>query len=156
MDVALLTLLVAAPFALATAYFDLKTMEIPHWLAISTAIAFIALVFATLPMEAALWRVGIGFGLLIAFFVMHMFGLIAGGDAKAIATFAMLVKPVDASFVLVLLAASGLLMMLGILLLRRTALAGGEWKVWSTNKFPYGVALCATTLTYLGLAAALL
>lgn len=152
MDAALITLLVASPFALATAYFDLKTMEIPHWLAISTAIAFVGLVFATLPLEDALWRVGVAFAILVVFIILFIVNLIAGGDAKAMATFSLLVAPIDAGFVLFLLAVSGLVMLATISALRMTPLANGSWAVWSAGRrFPYGVALCATLLIYLSL-----
>ena len=154
MDGALLTLIVAAPFALATAYSDLKTMEIASQWGISTAVAFLGLVFATLPMGDALFRVGAAFAILIVLMLLFFVGGVAGGDAKAMATFALLVAPIDAGFVLLLLSVNGLVMLAVISLLRRTRLAGGEWKFWSAERrFPYGVALCATLLIYLSLVA---
>ncbi|MEM7543918.1 MAG: prepilin peptidase [Pseudomonadota bacterium] len=153
-DPALLTLLVAAPVALATVYFDLRYMEIPNWLTGGAAVIFTVLVFATLPQSDALWRVAgaaIVFVICVALFFLRQMG---GGDAKSAPGFALLVAPPDVAVVLFLLSVIALMGLATITLLRRTRLAGGEWKMWQDKtKFPYGVALGLTALIYLSLVA---
>ena len=156
-DAALISLIVATPIAVAVAISDLRTMEIPNWLTGGAAVIFLALVFALLPLEAALWRVA-GAGLVfVACVALFFMGAMGGGDAKAAPGFALLVAPNDAAVVLLLLSIVALVGVVVIALLRRTALGRGSWKVWSeVGRFPYGLALASTILIYLALAAFLI
>lgn len=156
-DDALIALLVASPIALAVAISDLRYMEIPNWMTAGAAAVFMVLVFVMLPMEAALWRLGVAGIVFAACVALFFAGAMGGGDAKAAPGFALLVAPNDASVVLILLSIVAVVGVGVVAILRRTALANGSWKVWSaTGKFPYGVALSATLLIYLSLAAFLI
>lgn len=152
-DMALVALLAAIPFALFGAYSDLKTMELPHWLAPAAAAVFAVVVFMGLPMEAALYRIGGGVLVLVIGFLLYLANAIGAGDVKLASAFAILVAPVDAFFVLVVLSFFSVINMILIWGLRRTSLASGEWRVWSGKGFPYAVALGQALILYLALAA---
>ena len=157
-DMALLGLALATPIGFATAFFDLKTMEIPNWLTGGAALIFLAYVFFALPMDEAIWRLVGGLLVLAICFVLFVVKVMGGGDAKAAAAFAPVVAAVDAPFVLLLLSVTALLGMVAVLLLRRTVFANAEadggWAVWSARgRFPYGVALGSTLIIYLALVA---
>lgn len=155
-DMALLALALATPIGLATAYFDLRTMEIPNWLSGGAAVVFLAFVFAALPFDEALSRLLGGLLVLVACFALFAAKVMGGGDAKAAAAFAPMIAAIDGPFVLLLLSATALIGMAVVILLRRTifADASGGWAVWSARgRFPYGVALGATLIIYLALVA---
>ncbi len=153
-DDAVISLFIAAPIAVAMALSDLKHMEIPNWMTGGAAVILLALVFALLPLEVALWRLA-GAGIVfVACLALFFGGAMGGGDAKAAPGFALLVAPVDASLVMILLSVVALIGVVVLAGLRRTALAGGSWKVWAAKgQFPYAVALGATIIIYLSLAA---
>ena len=152
-DMALVAFAAAIPFAVAGAYYDLKTMEIPHWVAPVAAVVFAAIVFVGLPMDAAINRILGGLFVLFVGFLLHMARAMGGGDVKLAAAFAILVAAGDAAEVLILLSICSLLNMAVIWGLRRTSLAEGEWRVWSDKGFPYAVALGQALLIYLALVA---
>ena len=154
-DMALVAFLVAAPFALAAAYYDLKTMELPHWLAPVAALVFIGLVFVALPQEAAIWRIVGGLFVLFVGFLLFLANAMGAGDVKVAAAFAVMVAPVGAAFTLILLSLCSLLNIGLIWLLRRTSLAAtGKWAFWrEKGRYPYAVALGQTLLIYLALVA---
>lgn len=153
-DAPLAALLIATPPALAVAISDLRTMTIPNKLTGAVAILFLGLVFFALPLEAALWRLAGGAVVLAAGFGLFLAGMIGGGDAKAAAAFAPMIAPGDAGAALLLLALSALVGLVALALLKRTALARGDWAVWSAGRrFPYGVALSMALVAYLALAA---
>ena len=153
-DIALLTLVIATPVALAVAIFDLRYMEIPNRLTVGAFALFAALVFTTLPLDDALWRLG-GAGLTLAVcFAMFATGAMGGGDAKAATAFAMLIAPVDAGVVLIMLSVIAIASLCVIVTLKKVAFSGGQWAVWrAERRFPYGVALGLTLIVYLALVA---
>lgn len=149
---ALVTLLIAAPFAIGAGYYDLKRMEIPNWLSGGAALVFLALIFATLPVDHALWRIGGAVLVLVVSFVLFMVNQMGPGDGKTAAAFALLVAPQDAPAVLIILSVAALLLLVVVIGLRRTPLAANSsWRVWSDKHLPYGVALGAALLIYLAL-----
>lgn len=149
---ALAALLVAAPFALATAFWDLRALIIPNWLTGAAGAAFLGFVLVALPLDAALWRFAGAALVLLVGFLLFLAGALGGGDAKAAAGFTLMIAPGDAGVALVLLAAAALIGLIVIALLRRTPLGRGSWAVWSARgRFPYGVALAGALLAYLGL-----
>lgn len=154
-DMALVAFLVASPFALAASYYDLSTMEIPHWVAPAAAAAFTAVVFAGLPFDEALWRVIGGFIVLAIGFLLFAAGVAGGGDVKLAAAFAILIAPVDATVVLILLSVTALASLFVIVGLRKTIMSGGgTWRVWNEQKsIPYAVPMAMTLVIYLALAA---
>lgn len=135
-------------------YSDLKTMTIPNWMSVGSVVLFAALVYGTLGLDAFIERL---IGALIVFvvcFLLFWAGQLGGGDAKIAPAFALVVAPVDVSFVLLMLAVLGVLGLGVLTALRRTRLAQGEWKIWSeTRSFPYGVTLSMTLVLYTGLVA---
>ncbi|MFV0473963.1 MAG: prepilin peptidase [Pikeienuella sp.] len=151
---ALVALILATPFALAAAITDLRSMIVPNRLTGAAAFVFLGFVFATLPLDQALWRLAGGalvFGIGFLLFIARMVG---GGDAKTAAAFAPMIAPRDAGVVLVLLAFSALIGLVVIAALRRTRLGEGPWEVWSARgRFPYAVALATTLIAYLALVA---
>ncbi|MEM7269260.1 MAG: prepilin peptidase [Pseudomonadota bacterium] len=156
-EFALITFAVALCLGLAVAIYDLKTMTIPNWLSVGSGVVFLGLMFAALPFEDAIYRVIGGVIVLVVCMLLFFAGQVGGGDAKTAPAFALTVAPVDASFVLLMLAVFGLLGIGLIALLRRTALANGDWMIWShPGRFPYGVTLGMTLIVYTALVAFLL
>lgn len=150
---ALAALLIATPFALAVALWDLRLLIIPNWLTGAAAAVFLGFVFLTLPLETALWRLAGAALVLTLGFALYLSGAL-GGDAKTAAAFTPMIAPGDAGVALVFLAASALIWLAVISLLRLTPLGGGTWAVWSARgRFPYGVALATALLAYLTLVA---
>lgn len=155
----IVTLLVAAPIAIATMVYDVRTMEIPNWLTGGAAIIFIALIFLTLPLDDALWRLAGGAVALVACMALFFAGGMGGGDGKALAGFALLVAPIDRPFVLLLLAVLALICLAGFWLFSNSRIAGAPWQSAEGDelapihkrKVPYGVVLGLTILIYLSL-----
>ena len=153
-DYALIAFLVATPIALMVIISDLKTMTIPNWLTGGAFVIFAALVFWGLNLDDALTRLMGARIVLVVSFILFAIGGLGGGDAKAATGFALLVAPVDAGFVLMTLAVTGLLGIGVVMLLRRTPLAAGSWKMWAEPKrFPYGLTLGVTLIIYTALVA---
>lgn len=153
-EFALISFFIAIPVALAVIISDLRTMTIPNWLTGGAFVLFAALVFVGLDLETALTRLmGAGIVLIVSF-ILFVIGGLGGGDAKAATAFALLIAPVDAGFVLMTLAVTGLIGVGVLFLLRRTPLAEGNWKMWDEPKrFPYGLTLGVTLILYLALVA---
>lgn len=144
----------ATAVGLAVAVYDLKTLTIPNWLSVGSGVLFLLIVLIGLGPWVALDRflgAMLVLGVCFAFFAM---GVMGGGDAKTAPSFAVLVAPADAGFILMALAVNGLIGLIAIMILRRTPLANGSWKVWDAGrKFPYGVTLGMTISLYTGLLA---
>jgi prepilin peptidase CpaA len=144
--------IIAAAFALMVMWWDLKTMTIPNWLTGGAAVVFLGMIFVLLPMDDVIARL-IGSGVvLVAGLLMFFAGGMGGGDVKAATAYALLIAPADRGVALLMLAVFGLLGIVIFWVLRRTPIAKGSWAVWSAPKsFPYGIALSATLITYMGL-----
>lgn len=144
--------IIATVVALAVMWWDLKTMTIPNWLTGGAFVVFLGIILFLLPMDEVIARC-IGAGVvLVAGLVMFFTGGMGGGDVKAATAYALLIAPADRGVALVMLAVFGLLGVVIFWLLRKTPLANGSWAVWSSPRtFPYGIALSAMLITYLGL-----
>ena len=151
---ALVAFFAAIPFAVAAAYSDLKTMELPHWLAPAAAVAFAAIVFIALPMDEAVSRmIGAAFVLFVGF-LLFWANAMGAGDVKVAAAFAIMVAPLDAAFVLILLSICSAVNTVAIWGLRRAGFANDNWAFWNqSGRYPYAVALGQTLLIYLALVA---
>lgn len=151
---ALFIFAIAAVAGVAIAYYDLKTLTIPNWLTGGLFVGFALLVFALHGMDTLVARlIGAALVLLVCF-LLFWAGQMGGGDAKAATALALLVPAVDATFVLIVLAFSGLIGLGALRLVRMTPLARGEWRVWSEPRtFPYGIALAMAIIVYTGLVA---
>ena len=151
-QVTIYAFLIATVVALAVMWWDLKTMTIPNWLSGGAAAVFLALILWVLPLDEVLLRLGTAAVVFVVGLLMFFTGAMGGGDVKAATAFALLIAPADRGVALVMLALFGLLAVIVLWGLRRTPLAHGSWAVWSTPKtFPYGVALSATLIVYMGL-----
>lgn len=144
--------LIASIVALAVMWWDLKTMTIPNWLTGGAFVVFLGLIIFLLPMDEVIAR-GIGAGVvLVVGLAMFFTGGMGGGDVKAATAYALLIAPADRGVALVMLAVFGLLGLVIFWILRRTPLARGSWAIWTAPRmFPYGIALSATLITYMGL-----
>jgi prepilin peptidase CpaA len=100
------------PLMVLTAWYDLKELRIPNWLALAVLAVFLAAGLSGLPIEAFLWRLGAGALVLAAGFVLFAAGLIGGGDAKMAAALAPFVAAEDLAALLLLYAVVTLALLL--------------------------------------------
>lgn len=151
-QVTIYAFIIATVIALAVMWWDLKTMTIPNWLSGGAFVVFLGMILFLLPMDEVIAR-AIGAGVvLVAGLAMFFTGGMGGGDVKAATAYALLIAPADRGVALLMLAVFGLIGLAVFWVLRRTPLAKGSWAVWSSpNSFPYGIALSATLITYMGL-----
>lgn len=151
-DADLLFFIALVPVCLIVAYNDLKYMKIPNWTVISMIVIFVVLGFIVLPLNVFLWRFAGLVVALIAGFILSAMKMMGAGDAKFMAAAALFVSPIDAGYVVIMLALMGPV----ALLLHR--IAGGlfaakmlpEWESWQRKReFPMGLPLTASLLIYL-------
>ena len=84
-------LAVAAPFALWSAWSDLKYMKIPNILVMLMTGAFLISGVILLPLDVFLWRLLGGLIVLVIGFTLFSLGGIGGGDAKFAAAMALFI-----------------------------------------------------------------
>jgi prepilin peptidase CpaA len=152
------------PLMLLTAWYDLKHLRIPNWLALAVLAAFLVAGLWGLPFETFLWRLGAGAAVLGVGFGLFAAGLIGGGDAKMAAALAPFVAAEDVPSLLLLYA----VVTLALLLVLRLAmqLARHRETGWRAvdqyarpareRVFPMGLTFAITIAVYLaaeGLAA---
>lgn len=137
------------------AFNDLKNMRLPNALVIGLALIYIILGPFLLPLQQYLW----GFLNGVVMYVVGMFAFallgVGAGDGKFAAAMAMFIPTADAwavgalfsSFLLGAFAAHRLLR--AIPSVRR---ASPDWVSWQAAKFPMGLALAGTMVSYLGFA----
>lgn len=152
MQADLLFFIALLPVCLIVAYNDLKYMKIPNWTVITMIVIFIVLGFIVLPLNVFLWRFAGLVVALIAGFILSAMKMMGAGDAKFMAAAALFVAPIDAGYVVIMLALMGPV----ALLLHR--IVGGlfaekmlpEWESWQRKReFPMGLPLTASLLIYL-------
>lgn len=153
---ALVFLPVVTPLCLALVWTDLSRMKIPNWITDALLVAFVPLALIALPWQVALWQLAhpaVMFALGIILYSLRLYG---GGDVKFLIAASPYVMLNDVAFVLVLLAA---FLLAGFALhravraspLRRLA---PDWVSWGAQgKYPMGLSLGPTLITYLILAA---
>jgi prepilin peptidase CpaA len=151
-DADLLFFIALVPVCLIVAYNDLKYMKIPNWTVITMIVIFVVLGFIVLPLNVFLWRFAGLVVALIAGFILSAMKMMGAGDAKFMAAAALFVSPIDAGYVVIMLALMGPV----ALLLHR--IAGSlfaakmlpEWESWQRKReFPMGLPLTASLLIYL-------
>ena len=145
------------PISLWVAYSDLRRMIIPNRAVMALLAVFIVLGPFVLPLDDWGWR-WVNFAVvLVAGFVFSSLGLGGAGDAKFAAAMAPFVAVGDLSTLSLLLAAIVLATVIVHRILGRIPAflnAVTDWKSWhSGKKFPMGLPLSLTVITYLGLAA---
>jgi prepilin peptidase CpaA len=160
--VALWLLLGALPVCAWAAHSDLSRMKIPNRSVMALGGVFAALGLALLPLEGWTladwgWRWTHLAVVLVLGMVLNALNLLGAGDAKLTAAAAPFVAVSDGATILWLFA----LMLLSCWLLHRLALVTAgprlapHWVSWTSGRrFPMGVAIGATLLGYLALAAA--
>lgn len=151
-QVTIYAFLISTVIGLAVMWWDLKTMTIPLWLSVGAGVVFLAFIALALPMDEVFARLITAGVVFVAGLAMFFAGGMGGGDVKAATAFALMIAPADRGVALVMLAVFGLLGIIILAILRRTRLANGSWAVWhAPRSFPYGIALSATLITYMGL-----
>lgn len=151
------------PLMLYTAWYDIKHLRIPNWIPLTVLGIYIVTGLWGLPWEAVLWGLAAGAAALVLFFcvwaVMDMIGIagIGAGDIKLFAALVPFVAQKDSLSVLTIYAVTT--MIFGTLFLiawgfnrkarRLASLNQKEKRFWKVAS-PFGVALAATALIYLG------
>lgn len=104
-----LFLSIATPFAIWSAWSDLKLMKIPNVLVLLMAGAFIISGAILLPFDVFLWRLLGGFIVLVIGFTLFSLGGIGGGDAKFAAAMTLFIDHAHIASFLFMLAMFALL-----------------------------------------------
>lgn len=106
-DADLLFFIALVPVCLIVACNDLKYMKIPNWTVITMIVIFVVLGFIVLPLNVFLWRFAGLVVALIAGFILSAMKMMGAGDAKFMAAAALFVSPLDAGYVVIMLALMG-------------------------------------------------
>ncbi|WP_417248223.1 A24 family peptidase [Celeribacter sp.] len=153
---ALVFLIVTTPIAFIAAFNDLKRMKLPNAVVLTLAAAYVVVAPFVLPFEQYLWGFTHGVALYVVGIFLFLFAGVGAGDGKFAAAMAMFIPLADAGAVLMLFAAFLLgafaahRAMRAIPALRR---ATPDWVSWGHAKFPMGLALTGTMVSYFALAA---
>ncbi len=150
-------LAIATPFALWSAWSDLKFMKIPNILVLLMAAGFIISGVILLPFDVYLWRLLGGFIVLTVGFLIFSLGGIGGGDAKFAAAMALFIDHNHiASFLLEL----SLFALIGVILHKIIGKLDfmnpitDNWESWRVEKtskvknFPLGLGMSAALIFY--------
>ncbi len=150
-------LAIGTPFALWSAWSDLKFMKIPNILVLLMTGSFIISGAILLPFDIFLWRLLGGFMILALGFLVFSLGGIGGGDAKFAAAMALFIDHNHiASFLLEL----SLFALLGVILHKVIGKLGfmnpitDNWESWRVEKtskvknFPLGLGMSAALIFY--------
>lgn len=150
-------LAIAAPFAIWSAWSDLKLMKIPNVLVLLMTGAFIISGAILLPFDVFLWRLLGGFLVLVIGFTLFSLGGIGGGDAKFAAAMALFIDHTHIASFLFMLAMFALL---GVVLHKIVGKLGfmspitDNWESWRIEKtskkknFPLGLGMSAALIFY--------
>jgi prepilin peptidase CpaA len=146
-----LALALAGPLAALGGLWDLRRMRIPNWLNAALALLFVPVAALTLPLEAALWRVAVAAGVLLAGYALFVAGRMGGGDVKMLAAAALWIPPAQAGGAMFLLSVAllaGLALVLGA---RRFTAPDTPWRGLRRHarRFPMGVSIGAALVAHL-------
>ncbi|RRH72218.1 prepilin peptidase [Falsigemmobacter faecalis] len=146
-----------APVAFYVAWSDMAAMKIPNKAVLALLVVYAVIGLIALPVTDYAWR-WLHFGVVLVIgFGLTMLGAMGGGDAKFGAAMAPFIALADLKGFLLIFSASLLAAFAAHRLARSIpalrALAP-TWVSWSSPKFPMGLALAASLMIYLGLAAA--
>lgn len=146
----------ALPICLWAAWSDLARMKIPNLAVLALLAGFAVAGPFVLPLPDYGWRWLHAGVMLVVGVVLNAAGAMGAGDAKFIAAAAPYVALGDLPTVLYLLALLAVLSFVLHRLVRASPLrrAAPHWQSWEAgNRFPFGLPLAATLVTYLGRAA---
>ena len=144
-------LALAGALALWGAVSDLRAMRIPNALNAALALAFLPVGLAALPLDAVLWRLAAGLGVLVLGYGAFALGQVGGGDVKMLAAAALWVPPERAGPALMLLSLALLVGLAAVLLIRRLGPEGARWRGLDprTRRYPMGLSIGAALLAHL-------
>lgn len=152
---ALWFLLPVALVSFVAAFNDLKRMKLPNAVVLALAAIYVVMGPFLLPFDQYLW----GFAHAAVMYVVALFAYaylgVGAGDGKFAAAMAMFIPLADLGAVLTLFAAFLLGAFFAHRLLRAlppVRRATPDWVSWEHRKFPMGLALAGTMISYLGLA----
>ena len=152
----LILFLAALPFCIWAALTDLREMKILNVCNLGLFLAFVVLGAFIFPLDVYGLRLAQGAMMLVVGILLNATGHMGGGDSKFIAAMAPYIALQDATAFLMLLALMSLVTVavhrvIGAINPLQPALEG--WKSWNAGgKFPFGLTLSSTLLTYLALA----
>jgi len=150
-------LALATPFALWSAWSDLKFMKIPNILVMIMTGVFIISGAVLLPFDVFLWRLLGGFIILVIGFTLFSFGGIGGGDAKFAAAMALFI---DHNHIAPFLLELAMFALIGVILHKIVGKLGfmnpitDNWESWRVEKsskvknFPLGLGMSAALIYY--------
>jgi prepilin peptidase CpaA len=146
------------PVCLWVAWSDLKFMKIPNKAVIALLVIFAVAGFLLIPLEPWLWRWLSFLGVLVIGIALNAFANVGAGDAKFAAAAAPFVSQnlYELQLVLILFASfllGAFFLHRGLRMVPAVTRATPDWASWTSNKFPMGVALVGTLMTYLGMKA---
>ncbi len=147
-----------AVISFVAAFNDLKRMKLPNGLVLAMVGVYLVMGPFLLAWDQYLW----GFSHGVVMYLVGMFAFaylgVGAGDGKFAAAMALFIPVADAGVVLSLFAA----FLIGAFLAHRALRAlpavrraTPDWVSWEHKKFPMGLALAGTMVTYLALAARL-
>jgi prepilin peptidase CpaA len=155
---ALWILLFAVPLSFIAAYNDLARMKLPNAIVLALVAAYVVFGPFLFEFETYLWGFARGVVMYFVGMFAFMFMGIGAGDGKFAAAMALFIPLADATLVLAIFCGFLLAAFCAHRLLRaipRVREATPHWVSWEHRKFPAGLAITGTFITYLGLAAAL-
>lgn len=153
---ALWTLLFAAPLSFIAAYNDLARMKLPNAIVLALVALYILLGPFIFELQTYLW--GFSHGVVMYFVGMFAFRYmgVGAGDGKFAAAMSMFIPLADASLVLTIFCG----FLLAAFAAHRAAKAipairnaAPNWVSWEHKKFPAGLPITGSFVTYLCLAA---
>lgn len=149
---ALVLLPFVLPIGIWVAWSDLKFMKIPNKAVIAMAAVWLAVGWLAVGWQLWLWGFAIMAIVLVAGFIGNAAGLFGAGDAKFAAAMAGVFAGGDVMLILSLYAAcsiAALVLHRGLRMIPAVRAASPDWKSWTSNKFPMGLALSGMLIFYL-------
>ena len=149
---ALIFLPFVLPIAVWVAWSDLARMKIPNKAVLAMGALWPLLGWLVFPWQVWLLGVGIMAIVLILGFVGNVAGLFGAGDAKFAAAMAGIFTAGDPVFIAMLYCAcsiGALLVQRGLRMIPAVRRLAPDWKSWTHNKFPFGLALSSMVVLYL-------
>jgi len=144
----------ALPICIWVAWNDLKFMKIPNKAVLALMVVFVVIGIIVLPFVDYSWRFVHFLVVLAIGFVLNMGGLIGAGDAKFAAAMAPFIPLDDVWFFAVRFGVVVIAAVITHRIFRKfpaIRARTGDWKSWTSKKFPMGLALGGSLAFYLAL-----